>query len=36
VGVIVVNWGDLPLVTWAAAGGAVVMLGALGWNWHRA
>ncbi len=28
-GVIVANWGDLPLVAWAATGGAVVMLGAL-------
>lgn len=29
VGVIVANWGDLAVVAWAAAAGAVVMLGAL-------
>jgi hypothetical protein len=31
VGVILVNWADNMLVAGAAAGGAVVMLGALGW-----
>ncbi|MCU0902847.1 MAG: hypothetical protein MUE83_03105 [Tabrizicola sp.] len=31
VGVIVVNWADTTLVAGAAAAGAVVMLGALGW-----
>lgn len=35
VGVIVVNWGDLPTVAWAAAAGAVVMLGAIGWMWRK-
>jgi hypothetical protein len=34
-GVIVVNWGDLPLVAWAAVAGAAVMLGALGWMWRK-
>lgn len=34
-GVIVVNWGDLPLVAWSAVAGAVVMLVATGWNWHK-
>lgn len=35
IGVIVVNWGDLPLVAGAAAVGAVVMLGAVVWNWRK-
>jgi len=35
VGVIVVNWGDLPMVAWAAVAGAAVMLGVLGWMWRR-
>jgi hypothetical protein len=35
VGVIVVNWGELPLVAWAAVAGVVVMLGALGWMARR-
>lgn len=35
-GVVVVNWGDLPVVAWAAVAGAVVMLGAVGWMWRRA
>jgi hypothetical protein len=35
VGVIVVNWGDLPTVAWAAVAGAVVMLGALSVMWRR-
>lgn len=35
VGVIVVNWGDLPLVAWAAVAGAAVMLGATGWMWRQ-
>ena len=35
VGVIVVNWGDQPLVAWAAVAGAAVMLGATGWMVRR-
>lgn len=35
VGVIVVNWGDQPLVAWAAVAGAAVMLGAVAWMWRR-
>lgn len=35
-GVIVVNWGDLPTVAWAAVAGAVVMLGATALAWQRA
>jgi hypothetical protein len=35
VGVIVANWGDLPLVAWAAVAGVGVVLGALGWNARR-
>lgn len=34
-GVIVANRGDLPLVAWAAAAGAAVMLGALAWIWRK-
>ena len=34
-GVIVVNWGDVPVVAWAAAAGAVVMLGAVAWMWRK-
>lgn len=35
IGVIVVNWGDLPVVAWAAVAGAAVILGATGWMWQR-
>jgi hypothetical protein len=35
VGVIAVNWGDVPLVAGVAAAGAVVMLGALGITWRK-
>ena len=34
-GVIVVNWGDLPMVTWVAVAGAGVMLGAVAWMWRK-
>ena len=35
VGVIVVNWGDLPTVAWAAVAGSAVMLGALVLTWRK-
>lgn len=35
-GVIAANWGLEPVVTWAAAGGALVMLAALAWTLRRA
>jgi hypothetical protein len=35
VGVIVVYWGDLPRVAWAAVAGAGVMLGAVAWMWRK-
>lgn len=34
-GVIVVNWGDLPVVAWAAVAGVVVMLGATVQAWRK-
>jgi hypothetical protein len=34
-GVIAANWGELPMVAWAAAGGAVVMLSATAIFWTR-
>lgn len=34
-GVIVVNWGDLPMVAWVAVAGAGVMLGAVAWTWRK-
>lgn len=35
VGVIVVNWGDLPTVAWAAVAGGLVMLGTTTIFWQR-
>jgi hypothetical protein len=35
VGVMVVNWGDVPLVAWAAVVGVVVMLGATAMAWRK-
>lgn len=35
IGVIVANWGDMPLVAWAAVAGAVAVLGTTTFFWQR-